>query len=156
MYRKYTNGTIIRMHVDPARSHVISAIINIDQQLDTDVSWKNYTPHLLIFRNIFDCIHPFFVLILTELEIFNSHVKYWRQPPIPIWYLLLFYSTVCSSLQSAVCCLYSLHSKTVFRFNFTCTYTHFSVRDFFMTFVLFLLPVLLPFDPHFLIHHLFI
>jgi hypothetical protein len=44
IYRKYTNGTIIRMHVDPARSHVISAIINIDQQLDKDVSFENQRP----------------------------------------------------------------------------------------------------------------
>jgi prolyl 4-hydroxylase len=30
--RRYTNGSILRMHVDTASTHVVSAIINVDQK----------------------------------------------------------------------------------------------------------------------------
>jgi len=36
--RKYTDGSILRMHVDTANTHVISAIINVDQ--DVDEPWR--------------------------------------------------------------------------------------------------------------------
>lgn len=32
--RKYTNGSVLRMHVDTANTHVVSAIINVDQEID--------------------------------------------------------------------------------------------------------------------------
>lgn len=32
--RKYTNGSVLRMHVDTANTHVVSAIINVDQKID--------------------------------------------------------------------------------------------------------------------------
>ena len=35
--RKYTNGSVLRMHVDTVNTHVVSAIINVDQQLDYEV-----------------------------------------------------------------------------------------------------------------------
>lgn len=35
--RKYVNGSVLRMHVDTANTHVVSAIINVDQ--DVDVDW---------------------------------------------------------------------------------------------------------------------
>ena len=34
--RKYTNGSVLRMHVDTVNTHVVSAIINVDQQLDEE------------------------------------------------------------------------------------------------------------------------
>mmetsp|Transcript_4231 Transcript_4231/g.4385 ORF Transcript_4231/g.4385 Transcript_4231/m.4385 type:complete len:450 (+) Transcript_4231:81-1430(+) len=34
--RKYTNGSILRMHVDTVNTHVVSAIINVDQDLDQE------------------------------------------------------------------------------------------------------------------------
>jgi prolyl 4-hydroxylase len=34
--RKYTNGSVLRMHVDTINTHVVSAIINVDQELDED------------------------------------------------------------------------------------------------------------------------
>lgn len=34
--RKYTNGSVLRMHVDTLFTHVVSAIINIDQEVDKD------------------------------------------------------------------------------------------------------------------------
>lgn len=40
--RKYTNGSVLRMHVDTANTHVVSAIINVDQALDKDVRLEMY------------------------------------------------------------------------------------------------------------------
>ena len=40
--RKYTNGSVLRMHVDTANTHVVSAIINVDQELDKDVRLEMY------------------------------------------------------------------------------------------------------------------
>jgi cellobiose-specific phosphotransferase system component IIC len=37
LLRKYTNGSVLRMHVDTINTHVVSAIINVDQQLDDEV-----------------------------------------------------------------------------------------------------------------------
>ena len=37
LFRKYTNGSVLRMHVDTVNTHVVSAIINVDQQLDYEV-----------------------------------------------------------------------------------------------------------------------
>jgi len=34
--RKYTNGSVLRMHVDTVNTHVVSAIINVDQAVDVD------------------------------------------------------------------------------------------------------------------------
>ena len=34
--RKYTNGSVLRMHVDTVNTHVVSAIINVDQALDQE------------------------------------------------------------------------------------------------------------------------
>jgi len=34
--RKYTNGSVLRMHVDTVNTHVVSAIINVDQDVDED------------------------------------------------------------------------------------------------------------------------
>jgi len=34
--RKYTNGSVLRMHVDTVQTHVVSAIINVDQEVDKD------------------------------------------------------------------------------------------------------------------------
>jgi len=34
--RKYINGSILRMHVDTVNTHVVSAIINVDQEVDRD------------------------------------------------------------------------------------------------------------------------
>jgi len=34
--RKYTNGSVLRMHVDTVNTHVVSAIINVDQDCDED------------------------------------------------------------------------------------------------------------------------
>jgi len=34
--RKYTNGAVLRMHVDTVNTHVVSAIINVDQSVDED------------------------------------------------------------------------------------------------------------------------
>lgn len=34
--RKYINGSVLRMHVDTVNTHVVSAIINVDQQSDRD------------------------------------------------------------------------------------------------------------------------
>jgi hypothetical protein len=34
--RKYTNGSVLRMHVDTVNTHVVSAIINVDQEVDED------------------------------------------------------------------------------------------------------------------------
>jgi hypothetical protein len=34
--RKYTNGSILRMHVDTVNTHVVSAIINVDQAVEKD------------------------------------------------------------------------------------------------------------------------
>ncbi len=34
--RKYTNGAILRMHVDTVHTHVVSAIINVDQNVEED------------------------------------------------------------------------------------------------------------------------
>jgi len=36
--RKYTNGSVLRMHVDTVGTHVVSAIINVDQSVEED--WK--------------------------------------------------------------------------------------------------------------------
>jgi len=36
--RKYTEGSILRMHVDTVTTHVVSAIVNVDQDVDED--WK--------------------------------------------------------------------------------------------------------------------
>lgn len=36
--RKYTNGSVLRMHVDTVSTHVVSAIINVDQEVEED--WK--------------------------------------------------------------------------------------------------------------------
>lgn len=36
--RKYTNNSILRMHVDTLATHVVSAIINVDQDVVTP--WK--------------------------------------------------------------------------------------------------------------------
>jgi len=33
--RKYTNESVLRMHVDTANTHVVSAIINVDQEVNT-------------------------------------------------------------------------------------------------------------------------
>ena len=35
-FRKYTNGSVLRMHVDTVNTHVVSAIINVDQDVDED------------------------------------------------------------------------------------------------------------------------
>lgn len=49
--RKYTNNSILRMHVDTLSTHVVSAIINVDQEVITP--WKllildhNYEEHEL-------------------------------------------------------------------------------------------------------------
>ncbi|RYY89411.1 hypothetical protein EON63_00745 [archaeon] len=32
--RRYHNQSVLRMHVDTANTHVVSAIINVDQQVD--------------------------------------------------------------------------------------------------------------------------
>ena len=37
-HRKYTNGSVLRMHVDTVNTHVVSAIINVDQQIDEEVN----------------------------------------------------------------------------------------------------------------------
>lgn len=34
--RKYNNGSVLRMHVDTVDTHVVSAIINVDQEVDVD------------------------------------------------------------------------------------------------------------------------
>ena len=34
--RRYTNGSVLRMHVDTVGTHVVSAIINVDQNVTTD------------------------------------------------------------------------------------------------------------------------
>jgi prolyl 4-hydroxylase len=34
--RKYNNGSVLRMHVDTASTHVVSAIINVDQSVRKD------------------------------------------------------------------------------------------------------------------------
>lgn len=34
--RKYINGSVLRMHIDTAQTHVVSAIINIDQVVDEE------------------------------------------------------------------------------------------------------------------------
>ena len=34
--RKYTNGSVLRMHVDTVGTHVVSAIINVDQDVEKD------------------------------------------------------------------------------------------------------------------------
>lgn len=34
--RKYNNGSVLRMHVDTVNTHVVSAIINVDQEVDKD------------------------------------------------------------------------------------------------------------------------
>lgn len=34
--RKYQNGAVLRMHVDTVNTHVVSAIINVDQGVDED------------------------------------------------------------------------------------------------------------------------
>ncbi|KAJ1406554.1 hypothetical protein B484DRAFT_209656 [Ochromonadaceae sp. CCMP2298] len=34
--RRYVNGSVLRMHVDTVNTHVVSAIINVDQQVDRD------------------------------------------------------------------------------------------------------------------------
>lgn len=34
--RKYVNGSVLRMHVDTVNTHVVSAIINVDQDVDQD------------------------------------------------------------------------------------------------------------------------
>lgn len=34
--RRYTNGSVLRMHVDTVNTHVVSAIINVDQKVDKD------------------------------------------------------------------------------------------------------------------------
>jgi prolyl 4-hydroxylase len=36
MFRKYTNGSILRMHVDTVNTHVVSTIINVDQDVEED------------------------------------------------------------------------------------------------------------------------
>ena len=36
LYSKYTNGAVLRMHVDTANTHVVSSIINVDQSLRKD------------------------------------------------------------------------------------------------------------------------
>ena len=38
VYRKYNNGSVLRMHVDTVNTHVVSAIINVDQQVEQDLS----------------------------------------------------------------------------------------------------------------------
>lgn len=35
-HRKYTNGSVLRMHVDTVNTHVVSAIINVDQSVEKD------------------------------------------------------------------------------------------------------------------------
>lgn len=34
--RKYTNGSVLRMHIDTANTHAVSAIINVDQKVRKD------------------------------------------------------------------------------------------------------------------------
>ena len=34
--RKYNNGSVLRMHVDTVSTHVVSAIINVDQEVEQD------------------------------------------------------------------------------------------------------------------------
>ena len=36
LFRKYTNGSVLRMHVDTVGTHVVSAIINVDQDVEKD------------------------------------------------------------------------------------------------------------------------
>jgi hypothetical protein len=35
--RKYINGSVLRMHIDTAQTHVVSAIINIDQEGNNNI-----------------------------------------------------------------------------------------------------------------------
>lgn len=35
-FSKYTNGSVLRMHVDTVNTHVVSAIINVDQDVEKD------------------------------------------------------------------------------------------------------------------------
>ena len=52
--RKYINGSILRMHVDTVNSHVVSAIINVDQLVDVDwplvILDHDQVEHSLIMR----------------------------------------------------------------------------------------------------------
>ena len=34
--RRYNNGSVLRMHVDTVGTHVVSAIINVDQDVEQD------------------------------------------------------------------------------------------------------------------------
>ena len=34
--RRYTNGSVLRMHVDTVNTHVVSAIINVEQKVDKE------------------------------------------------------------------------------------------------------------------------
>jgi len=36
VYSKYNNGSVLRMHVDTVNTHVVSAIINVDQEVEQD------------------------------------------------------------------------------------------------------------------------
>jgi prolyl 4-hydroxylase len=38
LFRKYVNGSVLSMHVDTANTHVVSCIINVDQEVEED--WK--------------------------------------------------------------------------------------------------------------------
>ena len=49
------------MHVDPVRTHVISAIINIDQQLDDNVSLKNFINEFLFFLKLASIVWFFII-----------------------------------------------------------------------------------------------
>jgi hypothetical protein len=52
--RRYTNNSILRMHVDTVFTHVVSAIINVDQKVDRD--WKlkildhDYNEHEMVMK----------------------------------------------------------------------------------------------------------
>jgi len=46
---KYTNGSVLRMHVDTVNTHVVSAIINVDQVISDEYQHSNVILVLLVF-----------------------------------------------------------------------------------------------------------
>lgn len=52
--RRYTNGSVLRMHVDTANTHVVSAIINVDQSVDKDwpivILDHDYNEHSVVMK----------------------------------------------------------------------------------------------------------
>jgi hypothetical protein len=68
MRRKYTNGSVLRMHVDTVNTHVVSAIINVDQSVEKD--W----PLLILDHEVCPV-----VLTLVEVTVF-PHAEYCSVP----------------------------------------------------------------------------